>query len=102
MASKPAAPKDQKESDNRPVDEMRLGRLKAAIWKNQTESGVRFNVTFSRLYKDADDKWCDSDSFGRDDLLLLAKFADQVHTRLYELAAAENGNGGGAQKSDRY
>lgn len=53
--------------------------LRAAIWKNQTETGVRFNTTFGRLYKDGD-KWDSSDSFGRDDLLLLAKVADMAHT----------------------
>lgn len=68
-----------KESGNRPAHEIRLGRIKAAIWANNTENGLRHNVTFARLYKDGN-AWKDSDSFGRDDLLLLAKLADQAHT----------------------
>jgi hypothetical protein len=56
-----------KEAKNRPVHEIRFGRIRAAIWQNETEVGTRHNVTISRLYKDGDD-WKDSTSFGRDDL----------------------------------
>ena len=63
----------------KPVHEVRLGAVKAAIWKNQTNNGVRFNATFTRLYKD-EQQWKTTESYGRDDLLLLAKVADQAHT----------------------
>ena len=37
----------------KPVHEIRLGRIRAAIWANQTDSGeIWFNVTVSRLYND--------------------------------------------------
>jgi len=39
-----------------------------------------YNVTFSRSYKDGNNNWKDSASFGPDDLLLLAKVADEAHT----------------------
>ena len=71
-------PTEREKSKVRPVHEVRLGRIKAAIWENQTENGTRHNVTFSRLYKDAD-AWKDSDSFGRDDLLVLAKAVAAVN-----------------------
>ena len=67
----------------KPVHEVRFGRIKAAIWENETQNGLRHNVTFSRLYKDGD-QWKDSSSFGRDDLPLLIKVADQVHTWTYQ------------------
>ena len=63
----------------KPVHEVRLGFIKAAVWRNETESGVRYNVTFSRLYKDGE-QWRSTESFGRDDLLLLGKVADQTHS----------------------
>ena len=63
----------------KPINEVRIGYIKAAVWKNETEAGVRYNVTFSRLYKDGD-SWKSTDSFGRDDLLLLGKVADQTHS----------------------
>ncbi len=64
----------------KPVHEIRVGRVKAAIWENEVDDGgKRHNVTFSRLYKDGDE-WKDSTSMGRDDLLLVAKIADQAHS----------------------
>ena len=74
-------------SNTKPVEEVRVGTVKAAIWPNPTESGaVRYNVTFSRIYKDADGNWKSTSSFGRDDLLVLAKVADQAHTKIFEIA----------------
>ena len=64
---------------NQPVHQIRIGRIGAAVWANQTDSGVWYNVTFERSYRDGDD-WKSSDSFGRDDLLVLAKLADLAHS----------------------
>lgn len=63
----------------KPIQEVRLGSIKAAIWKNETETGFRYNVTFRRLYRE-ENRWKESDSFGRDELLLLGKVADQAHS----------------------
>ena len=72
------------DSDNKkPVHEIRLGSIKAAIWANDTQNGVRHNVTLQRLYKD-EEEWKSSDSFGRDDLLLVAKVANKAHTWIFE------------------
>jgi hypothetical protein len=76
----------------KPIHEVRLGLIKAAVWKNETETGVRYNVTFSRIYKDGDD-WKSTDSFGRDDLLLLSKVADQTHSWIFA-QAQENESAG--------
>ena len=37
-----------------------------------------------RLYKEAD-QWKTTQSFGRNDLLVLAKVADQAHSRIFAL-----------------
>jgi hypothetical protein len=70
----------------RPVHEIRLGRLKATIWENDTKDGIRHNISLSRIYKEGN-QWKDSTSFGRDDLPLVMKVADMAHTWVYE-----NGN----------
>jgi hypothetical protein len=75
----------------RPVHEIRLGRVRAAIWENETQNGPRYNVTLSRLYKSGSE-WKDSTSFGRDDLPLVAKVVDRVHTWIYEEAQAGTGD----------
>ena len=71
-------------ANDKPVHEIRLGRIKAVIWGNEIEGGgFRHNVQLRRLYKDGDD-WKDSDSFGRDALPLVAKLADMAHTWIFE------------------
>ena len=77
----------------KPISEVRIGRVKAAIWPNETEGRTRHNVTFSRLYKDGD-QWKSTQSFSRNDLLLLAKVADQAHSRIFELQQAEEPQAG--------
>ena len=87
-----------KNSSNRPVHEIRMGRIRAAIWANETEKGVRHNVTITRLYKDGDD-WKDSSSYGRDDMPLVSKVSDQAHTWMYGPAAAESSGNGNAKEN---
>ncbi len=83
----------QSSTKARPVHEVRLGRVRAAIWENETQNGTRHNVTVTRLYKDGD-AWRDSASFGRDDLPLVAKVVDQCHSWIFAQAAAATANGG--------
>jgi hypothetical protein len=71
-------------SGNKPVHEVRLGRIRAAVWLNDTENGPRYNVQITRLYKDQKDKWKDSTSFGREDLPLVAKVAELAMVWIYE------------------
>ncbi len=70
-------------NSNKPAHEIRIGAIKATIWKNETSSGPRHNVTLSRIYKDGEE-WRSSESFGRDDLLTVAKVADLAHTWIHE------------------
>jgi hypothetical protein len=76
----------------RPVKELRIGAVKAAIWANETERGPRYGATFERLFKDGE-TWKSSSSFGRDELLVLAKLADQVHTWMTEAEMSEERSG---------
>jgi hypothetical protein len=56
---------------NKPVHEIRVGGIRASIWRNDTANGPRFNTTFERSYRDGE-TWKSSDSFGRDDLMNLS------------------------------
>jgi hypothetical protein len=71
---------------NKPAHEVRLGAIKAAVWENSVGEGTRYNVTISRIYKDGD-QWKSTESFGREDLLLLAKVVDQAHSWIYQQRA---------------
>ena len=70
----------------KPVHEVRLGRIRASVWQN----GKMYNTTLSRLYKDDNDQWANSTSFGRDDLPILAKVADRAHSWIFDNAAADS------------
>ncbi|MBL9171411.1 MAG: hypothetical protein JNN07_27005 [Verrucomicrobiales bacterium] len=72
--------------NNKPIHEIRLGAIRAAIWKNETAHGPRLSASFSRLYKE-DKEWKSTTSFGRDDLLLLAKVANEVHSFMHSSSA---------------
>ena len=74
---------------DKPVHEIRVGRIKAVVWLNRTDNGARHNVTLKRIFKrDANSQWEQSDVFGRDDLLLLAEVC-----RLATLWIFEHGQG---------
>ena len=55
-----------------PVYVVKLGKVQASIWENQTKHGPRFNVTAYRLYLE-NGEWKRSDSFGRDELLTASR-----------------------------
>jgi hypothetical protein len=81
------------EPKQKPTHEVRLGRIRAAIWDNATDNGSWRKVTFSRLFKDKDNRWRDTESFSQEDVLLLTEVARQVAYILYkdepEAATAE-------------
>jgi hypothetical protein len=83
MAQTTNQPGKSDKAANRPVHTIRYGALRAAIWKREVDLGNNsrpmYSVTFTRSYKDGDD-WKDSSSFGFDDLLTLAKMADEAHS----------------------
>lgn len=70
-----------------PVKTFRLGRIKAAVWENEADRKTFYNVTIARTYVDDAKNYHDTDSFGRDDLPLVAKLADQAHTFIFERLA---------------
>jgi len=77
-------------ANQRPNATVRIGTVKAAIWGNEAGERTRYNVTFSKRYRDAEGQWKTTHSFGRNDLLVLAKVADQAHSRIVELEQTED------------
>jgi hypothetical protein len=77
------------QAKSKPAAEVRLGNIRAAIWKNEGKNGVWFTVTVDRSYRDDEDEFRSSNSFGRDDLLAVAKVVDLAHTRIFELQRDE-------------
>jgi hypothetical protein len=63
----------------KPAHKLRDGAIEVAVWRNEGEKGPWYSVTASRSYKQ-DDQWKQTESFGQDDLLALAKLLDLAHT----------------------
>lgn len=73
---------------DKPIHEVRMGAIKATLWKNETQTGFRYNTTFCRVYRDGTE-WKTTDSFSREDLLLLGKVADQAHSWIHAQAVED-------------
>ena len=72
-------------SGNRPVHEIKLGRIRASIWINESDrQDVWFNVSISRVFRDGQD-WKTATSFGRDDLPLVAKAAEMAYAWIWNM-----------------
>ncbi len=74
--------------DKKPAAKFRDGALTVTVWKNAGDKGAFYSVTPSRSYK-KDDTWKETDRFGEDDLLPLAKLLDEAHTWIRDTQQAE-------------
>jgi hypothetical protein len=73
-----------------PVHTIRHRNLKASIWRNVTDKGNLYNVTIVRGYRDEQQQWHDSHSFGYDDLTIAAKLLNDCHSFITTLRARES------------
>ncbi len=69
-----------------PIKTLRGGRIQVAVWENHSDKGPFYNVTVSRSYKE-NEIWKSSDSFGRDDLLVLAQLLGSSYTYILQKQA---------------
>jgi hypothetical protein len=87
--SKPSIPQNPQ-----PVHKIRHGAVSANVWRNETEMGPMFNVTFQRSYREGEE-WKNSISFGRKDLLVLGLIA----ARSFEWIGSQPKNGNATSRS---
>ncbi len=94
VKQKNGSAKADAEAKPRPVHEIRLGRIKCALWANETENGLRYNCTVSRIYKDQNGAWQRSTSFGLQDLPLVSRVSDLALLWIYEKTQEKIENNG--------
>lgn len=74
--------------NNKPVDTLRDGSLKIAIWANDTEHGVRYSTSgIVRSYKDKSDQWQETRDLSNGELLKAARLLNLAYDRIAELRA---------------
>jgi hypothetical protein len=80
------------QQSNKPVQQIRLGGVKASIWRHENGDFIRHSVTLSRSYQ-RDGEWHETQSFGRDDLPRLMKCADLVYDWIFDQARTSHPRG---------
>jgi len=74
------------QQNQKPINTIRDGALKATIWKNDSEKGSFYSVDISRTYKQ-DDVYKDSHSFSGTELLRVARLANIAYDEIAVLRA---------------
>ena len=79
----------QQTKTNSPVITLRDGSIKASIWRNPSEKGHFYSVSYSRTYVDGGTEekpnFKDSDSFSGTDNLKIAQLAQRAYQAVLEL-----------------
>ena len=84
---------------NKPIHEIRVGKIRAAIWANRnSKNQTWFSVTIRRTYFDGQ-AWQDSQTFARDDLPLLSKISDMAYAWIWERCESPSSDGASNQQS---
>lgn len=65
---------------SQPAAKFRLGYVTATVWLNDTH----YNTVVSKSYKDADDKWQETDQLGTGDLLNASKLLERAEQFISE------------------
>ncbi len=76
------------ETPNPPVEQIRLGQVRAAIWRSEGKYGVQYRATFEKSFR-GNDGWRTTSSFGPADLLVVAKAADLAFDAIRQLQMVE-------------
>jgi hypothetical protein len=74
---------------NKPVAKFRAEQITCALWENEMvlpTGGTKtmLNATFERRYKDKNDQWKSSSSFGRNDIPLVRYCLDKAFAHMVE------------------
>ena len=71
--------------NNKPVETIRDGSLKASIFQNEGEKGTFFSTTLSRTYSDKDGRLHDTNVFSGTDLLRVSELARKAYNASRDL-----------------
>jgi len=77
------------DQEKAPIETLRDGSTKIAIWKNQGDKGAFYSVEPHRTYPVDEDTWKDVHSFSGTDVLKLQRLLGLAYMRIEELRAAD-------------
>lgn len=70
---------------SKPIKDFRYGSVRVAVWDNQTQAGIMYNVSVCRPYLNKTGQWAESHSFSDQELPALAKALNDAHSWIYQL-----------------
>ena len=80
-------------TNDKPIDTIRDGSLKATIWKRFGEKGNFYTVELSRTYTDEQGKYHDSHSYSGSELLRIARLANIAYDEIAIYRAGDQEGG---------
>lgn len=81
----------QQPKDNQPAFKIRSGALSVSIWEQKTDKGSFYTANPQRAFtRDDGASWEHSDSFGRDDLPVIASLMLQAHMMIVRKESQES------------
>jgi hypothetical protein len=72
-----------------PIAHLSIHPITASILLRESDGKAYYTANIQRRYKDENGAWRYTETFFADDLLLVAKIADQAHTEIEKLKAAD-------------
>lgn len=81
---------DTQEKKSQPIERVRRGNVRAAIWRNTSHEGHSFySTTFEVSYKDDNGTWQSKDSYSQTELLFLKRVADTAEAKIEKLRSED-------------
>jgi len=91
--AKTEVPAPEPTGGNKPVYEIRMGRIRVSFWKNtNSKQETWFSCVLTRSYKDSEGAWKNSHSLGLDDLLVAGEVLKQAALWIYQERQGEHGS----------
>lgn len=77
-------------ANDKPAAQFRDGRLKATLWRNESENGAFYSTDIVRSYKDKEDNWQDAKGgFTGAENLRVARLLEKAYGRELELRESD-------------
>lgn len=64
MARSQNGNRGRSEPKAQPAHRVKIGYVEATVWRNEGDTGVWFNITVRRSWKNDNDEWQESNSYG--------------------------------------
>ena len=67
-----------------PIDRLTDGNIKSSIWENENDKGKYYSANIARTYRDQNGRVAESNSYGANDLLKLARLSEKTYDSMRE------------------